>query len=1648
MAGYEIHDPVLDPDLNAPPDGVPVCPPVTTRPQILPFGALTWENFERLCYRIASQGQRVEHLARYGRSGQAQQGIDIFARLTSAKYQVWQAKRYSSITAGDIRTIIKTFRAGTWKEKSEQLILAVQASLADTKVQDAIEREAVALKAIGITLIPRGGEELSEILRGYPELVDDFFGRGWVEAFLGPEIAKSLGARLDGAEFARVRAQLRDYYNAHFHLLDVGVALPMEPHTATETPPSLLQRYTIPDVLVRDTIFTDQQPPTPNQSDTASADTTAPSAPGDEKYPGSVLRREYVRRTSLAPWLSAGTQLAVTGDAGSGKSTLLRCIALDILLEQGTFPEISRRWGNLLPIHLSFSRWSRLSAAYGRAAGLKEVVAELLQPALTADLISLLDRAIDEGRILLLLDGLDEWSDEQAARTSLQQTLAFLMAHSIPTVVTARPRGLHKIGAMPSGWRIAELAPLSIEQQRKLAEVWFAKTATRASIDKQNSDARGPIEARLDRFFAELRRDRHLSTLAGNPLLLVGLVALSIRQIALPRNKTQAIESLVAILIETHPEQRATEAGDTQPRFVSIPDANERRAALARLAFVARSATGGGTYDVNEAKRTILKYLVDDATFAYPPDRARRAAAEMLAVNAETVGLLAERAPGEIGFAHAVFEEFLAAEHIQGWSFPEITSFVQSKSGEPLWRNVIANLASLLDRPTEVQDLVAVIEKARAEDAGREATVSRDVLLADIAFGSARKPPATAKRLTDRAFETIERGDWIPARREILRSALTNLGDTGATTPVDDQISRWAPRRVKYLERLFEVMASWAPTPDLLVALTGGLYDEERSNQRAAARTLGCLFGGRSDVQGRLLATLKTTIDLSVAAATLEALTIGWPEAPGLHELHDHAARSQEPTLRLVGIAGRAASGRADLSDRDALVALLSEFPEIGFRDRPTARALLSQHWPDDPKLVASALRAVRDSGSRRGEFERESATYYLLHSSPANPSVTKWVLQELKHKHPFLHSYDSQWDQVAAFALEHGEIRAAVNDVVKSDWGGRSLHYLHNLILALRCDELRDALIDIATGERWSAISAVGLLLEGWDKSDPAVAAVLDEIGSWDDRRLQSLAGFLPQIIADSEVCRARLLSIARKTQTPRLDLVASGFAAQGCTADDKEVIDVLISGLGEGAPLFDPGAQLLAYFPGNARVRQYAIDALNSREPPLATCARSYKDDEEIRNLILNFVNPLPPILRGDVADIAAGDPTGRPCFDTLLEDYDVEVDGELKIAASIYYHRDLVSDGARQRSDHVEKLTRDLQAVGSDMHERRAAAFAGMLILGHVRDVVPMTDYGDKPLHVESGSGYGQESDSLMALIAERWQEISDAFGSDFAGRFGGFGADEGHIWDCLAPHLHASSAARRDFLGFANRTDGTLGLRSFLALAREQPSSDVLLRHCWRVLESDITWQHERHSAWAVQRTRVEIAYILRDQFCDSADVVARLQKVFKRDQRTGIVALSLFSPTDPLLSNIQSEPIEIGQRYSEWVVAMHLAGRQSGPEDFVAVTTAMLNRPSHGIWDFQDVINRAVIERLGSDPDAVEQLRSRLIDHPTTSEIASIPRYLSAAGLLDEETTKRCVFLLQKEARESLPRAGYDAVDQSIRAVSRSLLEVIAPGFSV
>lgn len=127
-----------------------------------------------------------------------------------------------------------------------------------------------------------------------------------------------------------------------------------------------------------------------------------------------------VRRLSAVDWLIDGNRLAILGDGGAGKSTLLRAIALDLLGNQSVFAALGQRWGNRLPIIIPFAKWARATNLQDGEISLRDLVAQSLQPLLTSDIVSLVNRAVDERRFVLIVDGLDEWSNEQAARTALQ----------------------------------------------------------------------------------------------------------------------------------------------------------------------------------------------------------------------------------------------------------------------------------------------------------------------------------------------------------------------------------------------------------------------------------------------------------------------------------------------------------------------------------------------------------------------------------------------------------------------------------------------------------------------------------------------------------------------------------------------------------------------------------------------------------------------------------------------------------------------------------------------------------------------------------------------------------------------------------------------------------------------------------------------------------------------------------------------------------------------------------------------------------------------------------------------------------------------------------------------------------------------------
>ncbi|QBE65773.1 hypothetical protein [Pseudoduganella lutea] len=185
--------------------------------------------------------------------------------------------------------------------------------------------------------------------------------------------------------------------------------------------------------------------------------------------------------------------------------------------------------------------------------------------------------------------------------------------------------------------------------------------------------------------------------------------------------------------------------------------------------------------------RNILRiYLASPQGFELADTDAAAIASEILSINAETQGLIVEKAPGGVGFVHASFEEFLSAEHIGSWPFSEIELFVLKNAGDGKWRNVITNLLSCIQRRDEFARLVSIMEIPDTDELAR---FNRQVLLGDIAFGTAARAPTTVRRLALATMDRVETEDWLPARREALASVLKRgsrshtQGRGGTATP-------------------------------------------------------------------------------------------------------------------------------------------------------------------------------------------------------------------------------------------------------------------------------------------------------------------------------------------------------------------------------------------------------------------------------------------------------------------------------------------------------------------------------------------------------------------------------------------------------------------------------------------------------------------------------------------------------------------------------------------------------------------------------------------------------------------------------------------------------------------------------------------------
>jgi formylglycine-generating enzyme required for sulfatase activity len=434
---------------------------------------------------------------------------------------------------------------------------------------------------------------------------------------------------------------------------------------------------------------------------------------GGELDPQS--RRE-LRRLSALEVLNAEPHLALLGDPGSGKSTFVNFVTLcmsgeilgrsaaNINLLTSPLPEEDEdrlnREREEKPKPQPWSRGALLSARVILrdlgARGLPPVGhpadADTLWKFIHKELPETLSgfgelmrrEWLQEGG-LLLLDGLDEVPEADDRREQVKGAVKGFAAifPKVRVLVTSRTYAYQKQAWKLEGFAEAVLAPFGRGQIRRFVERWYAYVGTVRGLPKDDAEGRA---VQLNRAIDGSTR---LAELASRPLLLTLMASLHAwRGGTLPEQREELYSEAVDLLLNQWESQKLRRMPDGTYEFLQPSlaewlrvDRKKVRELLDRLAFEAHRDQPDfqGTADIAENK--LVSQLMG---LNLNPDARSARLVEYVSARA---GLLEPRGVRVYAFPHRTFQEYLAACHLTGDSFPDEIAEL-ARANPQRWREV------------------------------------------------------------------------------------------------------------------------------------------------------------------------------------------------------------------------------------------------------------------------------------------------------------------------------------------------------------------------------------------------------------------------------------------------------------------------------------------------------------------------------------------------------------------------------------------------------------------------------------------------------------------------------------------------------------------------------------------------------------------------------------------------------------------------------------------------------------------------------------------------------------------------------------------------------------------------------------------------
>jgi hypothetical protein len=351
---------------------------------------------------------------------------------------------------------------------------------------------------------------------------------------------------------------------------------------------------------------------------------------------------------TLGQVLQAAHHAVLIGSPGVGKSALTRFLARTCV---GSREQMESKLGwyePLTPILIPLAAFAD---------------AQRVTPALTLQtfllsraharggnaLRDILEQELAEGRMMVLMDGVDEVPDS-AGRSAVVQAIDLFLNDNPGSrcIVTSRPYGYVRLAGDMPHFQMPNFSPAQVED--------FVLKYFRA-IERQRHPSTPDLEQAEEEgreLLQEIGGNPRVAELATNPLMLVIISLIRYERAHLSEERVQLYNRAISTLLDTWNQWRSSLARDVRERPIPF---DRLIPVWASVAAWMRAEKPTGVVHREELKRRLRKVIVAKEL---DQDDSAELAERYLAMAASS-GLLEERANDIFAFWHPTFEEYLAA---------------------------------------------------------------------------------------------------------------------------------------------------------------------------------------------------------------------------------------------------------------------------------------------------------------------------------------------------------------------------------------------------------------------------------------------------------------------------------------------------------------------------------------------------------------------------------------------------------------------------------------------------------------------------------------------------------------------------------------------------------------------------------------------------------------------------------------------------------------------------------------------------------------------------------------------------------------------------------------------------------------------------